>query len=237
MLACILIFIMVLVIKGNENVGTSMVTRPTPDRSWCQSNVPKPLDVPWSVWWRTTKLVSRFGRLLCLQLWDRYVEIHFSLFSSLLERNAFIWLDQDEWFIDISLFVGYCQGMSQIAALLLMYMNEEDAFWGLSNLMADSKWAMHGINNLPLPLSTALHHSQYPWSSPLIPTFDFSWQAFSFPVFRSCCVSNYITIRSWANSCPSWRSILIGKTSMPACTHSSGSFSVSSIEYVGYFMF
>lgn len=35
--------------------------------------------------------------------------------------------------------------MSQIAALLLMYLNEEDAFWGLSNLMADSKWAMHGM--------------------------------------------------------------------------------------------
>lgn len=41
-------------------------------------------------------------------------------------------------------FAGYCQGMSQIAALLLMYLNEEDAFWGLSNLMADFKWAMHG---------------------------------------------------------------------------------------------
>lgn len=41
--------------------------------------------------------------------------------------------------------LGYCQGMSQIAALLLMYLNEEDAFWGMSNLMADPKWAMHGI--------------------------------------------------------------------------------------------
>ncbi|XP_032794315.2 USP6 N-terminal-like protein [Daphnia magna] len=41
--------------------------------------------------------------------------------------------------------IGYCQGMSQIAALLLMYLNEEDAFWGLSNLMADPKWAMHGF--------------------------------------------------------------------------------------------
>lgn len=39
---------------------------------------------------------------------------------------------------------GYCQGMSQVAALLLMYLDEEDAFWGLSNLMADPKWAMHG---------------------------------------------------------------------------------------------
>lgn len=34
--------------------------------------------------------------------------------------------------------------MSQVAALLLMYLDEEDAFWGLSNLMADPKWAMHG---------------------------------------------------------------------------------------------
>lgn len=40
--------------------------------------------------------------------------------------------------------VGYCQGMSQIAALLLMYMDEEDAFWALSALMADTKYAMHG---------------------------------------------------------------------------------------------
>ena len=36
-------------------------------------------------------------------------------------------------------------GMSQIAALLLMYLiDEEDAFWALSQLMVDSKYAMHG---------------------------------------------------------------------------------------------
>ncbi|UYV68791.1 RN-tre [Cordylochernes scorpioides] len=39
--------------------------------------------------------------------------------------------------------VGYCQGMSQIAALLLMFMNEEDSFWALSLLMSDQKHAMH----------------------------------------------------------------------------------------------
>lgn len=41
--------------------------------------------------------------------------------------------------------IGYCQGMSQIAALLLMYMNEEDSFWSLSTLMSSDRHAMHGF--------------------------------------------------------------------------------------------
>ena len=41
--------------------------------------------------------------------------------------------------------IGYCQGMSQLAALLLIYLNEEeDAFWALSALMSDPRFAMHG---------------------------------------------------------------------------------------------
>ncbi len=40
--------------------------------------------------------------------------------------------------------VGYCQGMSQITALLLIYMNEEDAFWALVKLLSGQKHAMHG---------------------------------------------------------------------------------------------
>merc|ERR1719209_1918033 len=42
--------------------------------------------------------------------------------------------------------VGYCQGMSQIAALLLMYLNsDEDAFWALNQLMVAPKYTMHGF--------------------------------------------------------------------------------------------
>ena len=45
--------------------------------------------------------------------------------------------------------------MSQIAALLLMYLiDEEDAFWALSQLMVDNKYAMHGncfITIIPRP--------------------------------------------------------------------------------------
>lgn len=40
--------------------------------------------------------------------------------------------------------------MSQVAALLLMYIHdEEDAFWALDRLMTDDKYAMHGTWNSP----------------------------------------------------------------------------------------
>ncbi|XP_034032769.1 USP6 N-terminal-like protein isoform X2 [Thalassophryne amazonica] len=41
--------------------------------------------------------------------------------------------------------VSYCQGMSQIAAILLMYLNEEDAFWALSQLLTNTRHSMHGF--------------------------------------------------------------------------------------------
>ena len=56
--------------------------------------------------------------------------------------------------------IGYCQGMSQIAALLLMYLNdEEDAFWGLSQLMVMNKYAMHGEEMLQMVNETNSHHN------------------------------------------------------------------------------
>jgi len=59
--------------------------------------------------------------------------------------------------------VGYCQGMSQIAALLLMYLlEEEDAFWGLHQLMNNSKYAMHGffIHGFPKLMRFQAHHDK-----------------------------------------------------------------------------
>jgi len=41
--------------------------------------------------------------------------------------------------------VGYCQGMSDMMAFVLMYTFEEDAFWLLVKLLNDSKYNMHGI--------------------------------------------------------------------------------------------
>ena len=56
--------------------------------------------------------------------------------------------------------VGYCQGiclnipkiiillwkgMSQIAAIFLMYMDEEDAFWCIHALLVSRKYTMHGL--------------------------------------------------------------------------------------------
>ncbi|WKX95870.1 hypothetical protein Q1695_012375 [Nippostrongylus brasiliensis] len=41
--------------------------------------------------------------------------------------------------------VGYCQGMSQIAALFLMYLDEEDTFWCIHALMVGKRHTMHGF--------------------------------------------------------------------------------------------
>ncbi|XP_011611512.1 USP6 N-terminal-like protein isoform X2 [Takifugu rubripes] len=58
--------------------------------------------------------------------------------------------------------VGYCQGMSQITALLLIYMNEEDAFWALVKLLSGQKHAMHGffVPGFPKLIRFQEHHDR-----------------------------------------------------------------------------
>ncbi|KAK9871479.1 hypothetical protein WA026_012853 [Henosepilachna vigintioctopunctata] len=58
--------------------------------------------------------------------------------------------------------VGYCQGMSGLAGVLLMYMNEEDAFWALHILLTDPKYAMHGYYKEGFPKLTRFlaHHDK-----------------------------------------------------------------------------
>lgn len=58
--------------------------------------------------------------------------------------------------------VGYCQGMSGLAGVLLMYMDEEEAFWALSVLLSDKKYAMHGLYIEGFPKLTRFleHHDQ-----------------------------------------------------------------------------
>ena len=50
--------------------------------------------------------------------------------------------------------LAYCQGMAELAAVLLMHMPEEDAFWTLVQLLASPKYAMR---ELFLPGFAALH--------------------------------------------------------------------------------
>ena len=58
--------------------------------------------------------------------------------------------------------VGYCQGMSGIVALLLMYMDEEAAFWALSELLTDRKHSMHGlfVPGFPKLIRFQTHHDK-----------------------------------------------------------------------------
>ncbi|CAK1588184.1 unnamed protein product [Parnassius mnemosyne] len=58
--------------------------------------------------------------------------------------------------------VGYCQGMSGLAGVLLMYMDEEDAFWALAVLLSDKRYAMHGLYIEGFPKLTRFleHHDK-----------------------------------------------------------------------------
>lgn len=64
--------------------------------------------------------------------------------------------------IDFILKVGYCQGMSGVAGVLLMYMNEEEAFWALCTILSDKRYAMHGlyIEGFPKLTRFLAHHDK-----------------------------------------------------------------------------
>lgn len=53
--------------------------------------------------------------------------------------------------------LGYCQGMSSIGGVLLMYLNEEDAFWAMVILIGSTKFAMHGLLIPGLPKLLVYH--------------------------------------------------------------------------------
>lgn len=58
--------------------------------------------------------------------------------------------------------LGYCQGMAGVAGMLLMYMDEEPAFWALNTFMTDPKYAMHGlfIEGFPKLTRFLAHHDR-----------------------------------------------------------------------------
>ncbi|XP_038543551.1 USP6 N-terminal-like protein isoform X1 [Canis lupus familiaris] len=65
--------------------------------------------------------------------WDRYGVRQRALFHVLAAYSVY---DTEE---------GYCQGTSEIAAIVLMFLPEEDASWVLAQLMTDDRHAMHGF--------------------------------------------------------------------------------------------
>ena len=62
--------------------------------------------------------------------------------------------------------------MSSIAAVLLMYMNEEDAFWALVILIGSPKFAMHGMLIPGLPKLIAYYDFHSGMRKRLVPKID-----------------------------------------------------------------
>lgn len=58
--------------------------------------------------------------------------------------------------------VGYCQGMAGVAGILLMYMDEEEAFWALNVFFTGAKFSMHGlfIEGFPKLTRFLTHHDK-----------------------------------------------------------------------------
>ncbi|XP_055603461.1 USP6 N-terminal-like protein isoform X2 [Uranotaenia lowii] len=58
--------------------------------------------------------------------------------------------------------VGYCQGMSTVAAVLLMYFDEEDTFWALNALLSTERYAMHAlyVEGFPKLMRFLQHHDK-----------------------------------------------------------------------------
>lgn len=62
--------------------------------------------------------------------------------------------------------------MSSIAAVLLMYLNEEDAFWALVVLIGSPKFGMHGLLIPGLPKLIAYYDFHAAMRKRLIPKID-----------------------------------------------------------------
>ncbi|XP_055636915.1 USP6 N-terminal-like protein isoform X3 [Toxorhynchites rutilus septentrionalis] len=58
--------------------------------------------------------------------------------------------------------VGYCQGMSTVAGVLLMYFDEEDTFWALNALLSSERYSMHGlyVEGFPKLMRFLQHHDK-----------------------------------------------------------------------------
>ncbi|XP_070085114.1 USP6 N-terminal-like protein isoform X1 [Equus caballus] len=85
-----------------------------------------------------------------IMYWDRYGIKQQALFHVLAAYSVY------------NTEVGYCQGMSEVVAVLLMFLGEEDAFWALAQLMVSERHAMHGffVPGFPKLLRFQAHHEQ-----------------------------------------------------------------------------
>lgn len=141
--------------------------------------------------------------------------------------------------------VGYCQGMSQIAALLLMYMNEEEAFWGLSALLSNMKYTMHGffIPGFPKLMRFQQHYDKVlnkylPKVAKRLEKFDISSTLYTIKWFMQCFLDRvpfHLTLRLWDIYLLEGERILIGMSFNIMKMHRRRLMRMSQEEIMGLF--
>ncbi|KAK2110684.1 TBC1 domain member 3 [Saguinus oedipus] len=80
--------------------------------------------------------------------------------------------------------VGYCRDLSQVAALFLLYLPEEDAFWALAQLLASERHSPQAFRMSLLRVPQELGAD--PWSPSQTPFILISRGHLIFPVADLC---------------------------------------------------
>nr|XP_054111652.1 TBC1 domain family member 3B isoform X3 [Callithrix jacchus] len=100
----------------------------------------------------TYQLMKEKGKRSCEQVHQIDLDVRKTLRRHILFRERY-GLKQQELFHVLLAYaeynpeVGYCRDLSQVAALFLLYLSEEDAFWALAQLLATERHSLQGFHS------------------------------------------------------------------------------------------
>ncbi|XP_037381658.1 USP6 N-terminal-like protein isoform X3 [Talpa occidentalis] len=121
----------------------------------------------WNKYCNSSKHLKELGKVLSPYIKEIDLDVSLTFRRHIMSRERYSIKQQALFHILVtySIYnpeVGHCQHLSQIVAVLLMYLEEEDAFWALDELMTNDAHAMHGFFSTGCPkLGRFLVHHDY----------------------------------------------------------------------------